>query len=81
MSEFESDNSNNDEKDRNQADNVIGISKKENPTNNCSCCSNSCPHCISRSNGDDLHRLRNGKETQYDKDDSDDAWDQTCKTL
>ena len=81
MGQLKTDDSNDDQEDRYQANEVIGISKKDDTADNSSCSANSRPNSIGSANRDCLHGLRNGKETQHDEDNSDDARDQSGKTL
>lgn len=57
------------------------ISKKEDPTHDCAGRTDAGPDSVSCANGDCLHRLRDRKKAQHDKDDGDDARKKTCKAL
>jgi len=81
MDEFKSDDSDDDQHDRDQADNMGGIAEKDDACNNGAGSADPGPHGISSADRNGLHGLGNGEEAEYDEDDSDDARDELAESL
>jgi len=81
VSELQTDDPDDDQKDWDQSNNVIGIAKKENSADHRPCSADPCPYGICSSYRNALHRLRDGKETENNENDSDDARNDLCKSL
>lgn len=60
---------------------MVGIAKKENSADHCSCSSNSRPYGVSSADGNALHGLGDGEEAKDDENHSDDAGNNSCETL
>ena len=81
MGEFEPNDTNDNQKDRDKPDKVIGITKKDHATRDSPGSSNARPNSVGCANRDRLHRLRYREEAQDDKDDCNDAGNNLRKTL
>lgn len=81
MSQFETDNAHDDEKDGNQPDEVVRIAKENDATDNCPSRTDSRPHCVGCSNGDRLHRLRDSKKAEDNKNHGNHAGNKPRKAL
>ena len=81
MSQFKSNNTDNDEGDGNKPDDVIRVAKEKNPCHDGSCSTDPCPNSICSTYRNRFHRLRDGKEAQHNKNDSDDARYEFGKSL
>jgi len=78
---FKTDDAGNNEKDRDKPDNMIRITKKENPAGDRPCSANSRPNGVSSADRDSFHGLGDGKKTQDNKDEGNDAGNYPGKTL
>ncbi len=76
MGELEANDPDDDEKNRDQANDVVGVAKEENSACDCARSSDASPNGISGSDGDCLHRLGDGEKAQHDENHRNDARDQ-----
>lgn len=76
VGKFEADDTDNNEKDRNESNDVVRVAKKEDAADNGARSADPCPYRIGSSDGNAFHRLRDGKEAQDNKNNGDDARDE-----
>ena len=81
MRELQANNPDDDQENGDQADDMIRIAEKDNSADDGPSCADSSPYGIRSSNGNALHRLRDGKEAKDDEDHRDDARDDFGKSL
>ena len=81
MCKFKTDDSDNNKDNRNKTNNMVRVTKENNSSNDGSCSTNACPYSISGSYWNLFHRLRDGKETQDDKNHRNDTGNQFAKSL
>ena len=62
MSQLKADDADDDQEDREQSNDVVGVSKKEDAADHRASSADSGPHSISGSDRDTLHGLRDGEE-------------------
>lgn len=81
MGDFKADDAEEDQKERNQSDDVIGVSKKQHAADDSSCGADPCPDSVGCADGDKLHRLGDGEEAKYDENDGDDTGNESSESL
>lgn len=69
------------QKDRDQADDMVGVAEKDDPADDGAGGADSGPYRIGCPYGDILHGLGDGKEAEDDKNDGDDTGDELGKAL
>ena len=81
MDKFKTDNPNDNQSDRNKSNDVVRVSKKNNPADDRSSSAYAGPYSIRSTDGYAFHWLGNAKETEYNKNNGDDARDKSAKSL
>lgn len=81
MNKLQSNNPYDDQHDGDKPDYVIGVSKKENTTKNCSGSANPGPNAVGCSYGDHFHGLGYGKKAKHNKNNGEDTWKDFSKSL
>ena len=60
---------------------MVRVAKEKNAAKYCASCTNSSPDSVGGSDGNYFHGLRDGKKTQDDENDRDDAGDESGEAL
>ena len=78
---FKADDPDDDEHDRKQPDNMVGITEENNSCHYGSCSADPSPDRIGGSDWDGFHGLRNGKEAHHNENNCDDARNELAESL